>query len=49
MNESKEQQPEDITRYSITFSLDEGNYFRRACPSCDRHFKTRVAPGDESS
>ena len=49
MNESKEQQPEDITRYSITFSLDEGNYFRRACPSCDRHFKTRVAPGDIAS
>ncbi len=49
MKESEINQAEDITRYSITFSLDDGNYFRRTCPSCDRHFKTRVAPGDIAS
>jgi hypothetical protein len=33
----------------MTFSLDRGGFFRRACPSCGRHFKTKVDPGDLAS
>lgn len=37
---------ENIKHYSITFSLDRGEYFRRACPSCGRHFKTKAGSAD---
>jgi len=43
---SDEPAQENLTRYSITFSLDKGDFFRRACPSCGRHFKTKADVAD---
>ncbi len=37
---------ENNKHFSITFSLDRGDYFRRACPSCGRHFKTKAGASD---
>ena len=34
------------TQYSLSFSLDRDNFLRRECPSCGRHFKTKVEPAD---
>jgi len=41
-----ETEPADIYRYRMTVPLDRDQCFRRACPSCGRHFKTEVEPGD---
>lgn len=35
-----------VNRYSFTFSLDQSHFFRRACPACGRHFKTKADEGD---
>lgn len=43
---SEEQKDHDVKHYSVTFSLDRGNFFRRACPDCGRHFKTAADPAD---
>jgi uncharacterized Zn-finger protein len=37
---------ENNKHFSLTFSLDRGDYFRRACPSCGRHFKTKAGAAD---
>ena len=43
---SDEQEQTDTKYYSLTFALDRGNFFRRACPSCGRHFKTEAGAAD---
>ncbi|HZQ06536.1 MAG TPA: hypothetical protein VFD70_08145 [Anaerolineae bacterium] len=42
-----EEQDQSTTKsYSITFSLDRGKFFRRACSSCGRHFKTEASDAE---
>jgi len=36
----------DVARFRLTYSLDRDGFFRRACPSCGREFKTRMDQGD---
>lgn len=45
-DESPESEDKQISHYSVTFSLDRGNFFRRTCPSCGRDFKTKADPSD---
>lgn len=49
MSDIEEQSSDHLTRYSLTFSLDRGNFFRRVCSSCGRHFKTKAEPGEIAS
>ena len=41
-----ESSEENNKHFSITFSLDRGDFFRRACPSCGRNFKTKAGAAD---
>jgi len=42
--------PDDTAlHFSLSFSLDRDEFFRRTCPSCGRDFKTKVDPADMSS
>lgn len=43
---SDEPTEENNKHFSIIFSLDRGDYFRRSCPSCGRDFKTKAGPED---
>ena len=40
---------EDSVRFSITFTLDKDECFRRTCPSCGRDFKTQADPAELAS
>lgn len=37
---------EDVKKYSLTFSLDKGHFFRRSCSSCGLPFKTKAGLAD---
>jgi len=39
-------QSDNTTKFSITYSLDNGHFFRRECPSCGREFKTQADEAD---
>ena len=42
--------PDDnVLHFSLSFSLDRDEFFRRTCPSCGRDFKTQADPADMSS
>ncbi len=43
---SDESNEDDRKHFSLTYSLDRGDYFRRACPGCGRHFKTKASAAD---
>lgn len=37
---------DDLSHHSLTFSLDRGEFFRRACSSCGLHFKLKADADD---
>lgn len=37
---------EDVTRFRLTYSVDQKQFFRRSCPSCGRDFKTQINEAD---
>jgi hypothetical protein len=40
---------DNVLHFSVPFSLDKDDYFRRTCPNCGRDFKTKADPADMSS
>jgi transcription elongation factor Elf1 len=36
----------DVKKYSLTFSLDKGHFFRHSCSSCGMSFKTKAGLAD---
>lgn len=40
------QESNDTTNFSFSFSLDEDNFFRRACSNCGLHFKIEAEAQD---
>ena len=43
---SNETESENVVPFRLTFGLDRDNFFRRACPSCGRDFKTQIDEAD---
>lgn len=43
---SDDTEQDNTFSFSLKVTLDRGDYFRRACPTCGRSFKVKVDPND---
>lgn len=42
MDEENNNSDSDVMRFSLSYTLDRDQFFRRECPNCSREFKTQV-------